>query len=270
MSDDRIEINLTAGEAYSFATILQRNDLESPAYQVRVKAIGNSTLGSMYWAQWMAREALDVGVGESADRPRMTGMTVARLGGDLPELRANEAANRGWPLKPLASLAGAMPIKGGGVPQWVIWLYEANIRVCRALARDGGMDEARSWMPDFDPYQKQPAYARTAAVSPAIVTAGIVGAVAAVSLAVAWWARGREEARVGIQAGTIRQQAAVSAATRIALAYVAKGEAIPPALLESIAALGGGESMRAWAVPLAVAIPVAAVGGTAAWGLTHR
>lgn len=225
-------IDISGGDTYSFATIYQRNDLDAEAYRVRIRAVGNAALASLYSATWIVR---------SANGEPMPTATPANSAGAVPTIGAS-------------SLATAK------TPEWLVELYHANTRVCRALSRDGGIEVPRAWMPDFDPYAKYPPERfQTAAVQTGVlVTAGVVGVAAAVAFAVAWWARGQEETRAGVRTTTLRQQAAVSAATRVALAYVAQGKDPPPEFLAAITNLGQGEGARAWAVPLAIALPITA------------
>lgn len=232
-------LNLTAGDGYSFATVLQRNSLTESAYAVRINAMKNSALSSLYQAEWMAR---------SGTPDETKGTDVMAIGRDATALGKRVAEKT--------------------KPAWMLDLYRANIRACRSLSQVN--EPARPWMGDFDPYKAQPDYGRIVSGTAVVVTAGVVGVAAAVALATAWWARGQDQARAGVQTETIRQQAAVAAATRVALAYVAQGKDPPPEFLESIALLGGAESARAWAVPLAIAVPLGAVGVTMAWGIANR
>lgn len=249
---ERVEIDLSAGEAYSFATVMQRNDLTEEAYRVRVKAVGNAALASLYTAQWIGRTAMD--------RPMGSGASVSEtpeLGGDGSEFRREANADSAK--------------KRAAFPEWISELYDANLRVCRAISRDGGLEVPRAWMPDFDPFTNVAAgrFNVAGASQGAVVAAAVVGVAAAVAFAVAWWARGKEEARAGMLTTTIRQQAAVSAATRVALAYVAQGKDPPPEFLSAITDLGRGESARAWAVPLAIALPITAGVGGGIWVATR-
>lgn len=250
---ETVSIDLSAGEAYSFASVLQRNDLTASWYRVRIKAVGNSALASLYTSQWMARAVMgkDMGSGSGAS-------TTPILGDDAAMFRAAaKGIIDGRPLAP----------NEPELPPWLSTLYDANLRVCRTISRDGFIEPPRAWMPDFDPFTKiDPArFNNPAAPQGAVVAAAVVGVAAAVAFAVAWWARGKEEARVGMQTTTVRQQAAVAAATRVALAYVAQGKDPPPEFLAAINDLGHGEGARAWAVPLAIALPITVGVGVGVW-----
>ena len=236
-----IEINLTTGESTAFAALTVQNIDEERQYRAQIRPMMNQALSGLYVAEWMGLSA---------------------MGRSLPSINTSMAAGIGGARSEIAEA-----VKAGKIPAWILTLYEIQLRSCRAQAREGGYATPQKWMPLFDPTANLAGagYIRSGAtIPPALVVAGVVGVAAALAFAVAWWTRGRDEAEAGVRGATIKTTAASNAAARIALGYVAAGKDPPKELIEQISALGNGESARAWAVPFAVAAPIAIVGGVAA------
>ena len=234
-------INLGAAEGYILTSIPVRPAPDSGFVRAAVRPLGNAIMGSTYTAQWLARAM----AGEPTE-----GVQTPVVGGDRARLKSL--------------------VESGKLQPGYLALYDANIRVCRAFARDGGFEVARPWMPEWDPPANDPATYRTALATETTITIGVVAAVAAVAAAVAWWARGREEAQAAVESTRIRQQAAVGAATRVALAYVAAGKDPPEGFWRAVTDLGNGESARDWATPLAIAVPVAGAIGVGLWAALKK
>lgn len=237
------EIDLSAGDANALATMSQWSQID-PSRPVRVSVVplANQLRAGAYAAEWMLLSALGV------PYPDLTKRIASGIGGSLREGRRNQ-----------------------DVAPWLLDLYAAQIRSCRAFARDGALDVPRAWMPVVDPSATVDGatIVRAAAVSPVVVTAGVVGAVAAVSLAIAWWARGRDQAQAAASGATVRHAAASAAAAKVALGYVQAGQSPPPEVIAAFGELARGESAREWAVPLAVALPLTAAVGVGVYQVTR-
>lgn len=233
-----ISINLGMGAVYALATQAAAPKLDKSAYSARVMALGNQVIVSAFGAEYIARRALGLPDKEAS----ATDHTEYQVGSSLATLKSTPA-----------------------VPAWVTDLYAANMSVCRNIARDGGLEPPRAWMTEFDPFALTAANQRVAVSTGALITIGVVASVAAVSLAVAWYARGKEEARAGVQTATLKQAAAVSSLTQLALAHMAAGKALPPELVNAIRDVGSPELGRSLYVPIALGGASAALVGAVLW-----
>ena len=242
-----ITINLVSGSAYGLASESIRDELTAPIYQMRVKAFANQIYTSAFAVEFAARASLGMQDAPAAQQDH----TEYELGSLLKKLQQDPNRTK-WP--------------------WLAPLYAANQACARQLSAPGGLDIARTWMKDLDPLKvADPTYLRAAIQVPVLVTVGVVAAFASAVVSVAWWARGREDARAAVAVATIKQAASTNALTTLALQYAAAGKQIPPEMVDAIERLGSGEERRSWLAPTAIAVPlVALVGGAGYYGWTQR
>lgn len=227
---DQIEINLSTGEGNALATMVRWNDFPSSGpVTVNLARLRDQVLGGMYAAEWYGLSSLGVPLPDQPARFK------AGIGDLLPALRKN-----------------------ADVRPWVVDLYAAQVRACRSFARDGGLDLVRKSATklDLEGNPNSAAVLRAAVGTPVLVTCGVVGVAAAVSIAIAWWARGQAEAQAN--AAAVRQAAAANAATKAVGTYIVAGKEPPRELIAAISGLANTEEQRSWGVPLAL---VAVLGG---------
>lgn len=237
---EQVTIDLSEGDAYAMATWSAFDQIDpAQRYRIKLGQLRQQLLASAYVAEYLAITAL------GTPYPQVSAHMTEGIGGLGPRVRTSPV------LRP-----------------WVRDLYLAQIRSCRWFASSSGLDVPHPALPEWSAAKTQmgPAIVRAAAVSPVLVTAGVVAAVAAVSLAIAWWARGRDQAAAS--GAAIKQAAAAAAAAKIATSYVQQGKDPPPEVIGVISQLARGETDRAWGVPLAAvgAAGVAlGVAGAQAW-----
>lgn len=231
---DQVTIDLADAQGFTMASVAAWDDLDtSRTYRVRLAPLRSQILGTAYAAEYFALTSLAVPMTE------WDAHMSAGIGGLAARLRAAPS-----------------------VRPWVRDMYSASQRSCRWFARDGGLDVARASTPAWSPdaIGSGPAIVRAAGVSPVLVTVGVVGVVAAVSAAIAWWARGRDEAEA--TASSLKQATATAALAQVAATYAARGEDPPPEITRGLTALARPEPSRASMVPI-VAIGAAGLGAGA-------
>lgn len=233
---EQVEINLSIGEGNAVATLVRWNDFpETGPVKVNLANLRDQVLGGLYAAEWYGLSALGVPFPDQGKR------FTEGIGGLLPALKAN-----------------------ADVKPWVIDLYAAQLRACRSFSRDNGLDVLRKNTPSLMLMENvdSAAVMRAAVGTPVLVTAGVVGVAAAVSIAIAWWARGADQAQAN--AAAVRQAAAANAASKAVATYIVAGKDPPKELIAAISGLANTENERSYGVPLALA---GAVGlGLGAWG----
>lgn len=236
---EQVTIDLSAGDAVAMAAWSSWDQIDpAQRYKVQLAEMRQQLLASAYAGEYLALAAIDpASLKSRMDRDGVGGL--GRTVRSTPELRP-----------------------------WVRDLYLAQIRSCRWFASSSGFDVPRvsqvEWSAERSPMG--PAIIRAAAVSPVLVTVGIVAAVAAVSTAIAWWARGRDQASAS--GAAIKHAAAAAAAAKISTAYVQAGKDPPPEVIAALGELARGESQRSIGVPVAWALGAGVViggVGVSAW-----
>lgn len=240
---ETVEFSLPVGEAYAMASVVQWDTIRDDGrYRVRLGPMRDQILSAVWQTE---------------------AMVLSALGTPYPDI-GSRMATRG------VGSVSRSEIRRGPIRPWLVDLHLAQLRACRATASFGGLDLVRRGdIPVSDVTDQL--VTRVAAVSPAIITAGVVGVVAAVSLAIAWWQRGKADAEASTAGAQIKQASAANAATQIARQYIERGKDPPPEVIRAFAALAGGEPARSWGAPLAAAaVAGAAVGAGGYYAWTHR
>jgi hypothetical protein len=128
--------------------------------------------------------------------------------------------------------------------------YQAAYAVARWLPEN----VTNPYASDVELFVPQTPMPQRAALTPgALLTVGVIGVAAAAAAALAYWGGKREDAQASVQVDSLRALAAVELAQKVAMAQVAKGEPLDPAIQTLLGDLGRQREVdRSWGWPVAL------------------